>query len=66
MKAILFDMDGVLVDSMHYHAEAWDTTLKTIGITIDKKIIYEQEKDGGIIVDNGKTTLFDIRNSIYR
>lgn len=43
MKAILFDMDGVLVDSMHYHAEAWDTTLKTIGITIDKKIIYELE-----------------------
>ncbi len=36
-------MDGVLVDSMHYHAEAWDTTLKTIGITIDKKIIYELE-----------------------
>ncbi len=39
----MFDMDGVLVDSMHYHAEAWDTTLKTIGITIDKKIIYELE-----------------------
>lgn len=36
-------MDGVLVDSMHYHAEAWDVALKTVGITIDKKIIYELE-----------------------
>ena len=43
MQAIIFDMDGVLVDSMHYHAEAWDSALKTVGINIDKKIIYELE-----------------------
>lgn len=43
MKAIIFDMDGVLVDSMSYHAEAWDIVLKTIGVSIDKKIIYELE-----------------------
>ncbi|HHT9144331.1 MAG: HAD family phosphatase [Candidatus Brocadiaceae bacterium] len=43
MQAIIFDMDGVLVDSMHYHAEAWDVALKTVGISIDKKIIYELE-----------------------
>lgn len=43
MKAIIFDMDGVLVDSMHYHAEAWDIALKTVGISIDKKVIYELE-----------------------
>ena len=43
MQAIIFDMDGVLVDSMHYHAEAWEVALKTVGITIDKKIIYELE-----------------------
>jgi len=43
MKAIIFDMDGVLVDSMPYHAEAWDIVLKTVGICIDKKIIYELE-----------------------
>ncbi|OQY97957.1 MAG: HAD family hydrolase [Candidatus Brocadia sp. UTAMX2] len=43
MKAIIFDMDGVLVDSMSYHAEAWDIVLKTAGISIDKKIIYELE-----------------------
>lgn len=43
MKAILFDMDGVLVDSMPYHAEAWDMVLKTVGISIDRNIIYELE-----------------------
>ena len=43
MQAIIFDMDGVLVDSMHFHAEAWDSALKTVGIAIDKKIIYELE-----------------------
>ncbi|KAB2837036.1 MAG: HAD family phosphatase [Candidatus Brocadia sp.] len=43
MKAIIFDMDGVLVDSMSYHAEAWDIALKTEGININKKIIYELE-----------------------
>ncbi|MFO0793995.1 MAG: HAD family phosphatase [Candidatus Brocadiaceae bacterium] len=43
MNAIIFDMDGVLVDSMHYHAESWDVVLKTVGIRIDRKIIYELE-----------------------
>lgn len=36
-------MDGVLVDSMPYHAEAWDIVLKAAGISIDRKIIYELE-----------------------
>ncbi len=36
-------MDGVLVDSMSYHAEAWRITFATIGINIDKKVIYELE-----------------------
>lgn len=43
MKAILFDMDGVLVDSMPYHAEAWSSVFKTIGIHIEKRVIYELE-----------------------
>lgn len=36
-------MDGVLVDSMPYHADAWYLVLKAMGIRIDKKIIYELE-----------------------
>ena len=31
MKAIIFDMDGVLVDSMPYHAEAWQQAFEEFG-----------------------------------
>lgn len=43
MKAIIFDMDGVLVDSMPYHAEAWKQAFAAIGINIERKDIYELE-----------------------
>ncbi len=43
MKAIIFDMDGVLVDSMPDHAEAWKQALATAGITISRNDIYELE-----------------------
>jgi beta-phosphoglucomutase len=43
MKAIIFDMDGVLVDSMSFHADAWELVMKTVGITIDKRLIYDLE-----------------------
>ncbi len=36
-------MDGVLVDSMPDHAEAWKQTLATVGITIARNDIYELE-----------------------
>jgi beta-phosphoglucomutase len=43
MKAIIFDMDGVLVDSMPYHAEAWKQVFASVGISIEKRDIYEIE-----------------------
>ncbi len=43
MKAIIFDMDGVLVDSMPYHAEAWKQAFATAGIEVEKREIYELE-----------------------
>lgn len=43
MKAIIFDMDGVLVDSMPYHAEAWKQAFATAGIEVEKRDIYELE-----------------------
>lgn len=36
-------MDGVLVDSMPYHAEAWKQAFSTVGIHIDRRDIYELE-----------------------
>lgn len=43
MKAIIFDMDGVLVDSMPCHAEAWKQAFASAGISVDKREIYELE-----------------------
>lgn len=43
MKAIIFDMDGVLVDSMPYHAEAWKQAFAAVGISIERRDIYEIE-----------------------
>lgn len=43
MKAIIFDMDGVLVDSMPYHAEAWKQAFSIVGINIEREAIYELE-----------------------
>jgi len=43
LKALIFDMDGVLVDSMPYHADAWITVLNEIGINISRQDIYDIE-----------------------
>lgn len=40
LKAIIFDMDGVLVDSMPYHADAWKKVFEEEGITIERETIY--------------------------
>ena len=42
-KAILFDMDGVIVDSMPYHFISWFETLKEYGVTVSAFDIYEKE-----------------------
>ncbi|AYK14666.1 MAG: HAD family hydrolase [Methanosarcina flavescens] len=43
LKAIIFDVDGVLVDSMFYQADAWVKTFKEAGINITREDIYELE-----------------------
>lgn len=43
LKAIIFDVDGVLVDSMRFQADAWVKTFKEIGINITREDIYELE-----------------------
>ena len=41
MKGIIFDMDGVLIDAMPFHAEAMRMAInEETGYTIDKKIVY--------------------------
>jgi haloacid dehalogenase superfamily, subfamily IA, variant 3 with third motif having DD or ED len=43
LKAIIFDVDGVLVDSMSFQADAWVETFREVGISITRKDIYELE-----------------------
>ena len=42
-KAVLFYMDGVIIDSMPYHFISWFETLKEYNITISPFDIYEKE-----------------------
>jgi beta-phosphoglucomutase len=43
LKAVIFDVDGVLVDSMSYQADAWAKAFEEIGITVTRRDIYELE-----------------------
>jgi HAD superfamily hydrolase (TIGR01509 family) len=43
LKAIIFDFDGVLADSMPYHAHAWKLAFEKAGVEINKDDIYEIE-----------------------
>jgi beta-phosphoglucomutase len=43
IRALLFDMDGVIVDSMPYHFFAWYEALKKYGVTVNTQDIYEHE-----------------------
>jgi beta-phosphoglucomutase len=47
-KAILFDMDGVLVDSMKYHMQSWKQLLEKYGIFVTERFIYEHEGAMGV------------------
>lgn len=43
MKAVLFDMDGVLFDSMKNHATAWHEAMKQYGMELSREEAYMHE-----------------------
>ncbi len=43
LHAVLFDMDGVLFDSMPYHAEAWSQVMTDAGFKFSKEDVYMNE-----------------------
>lgn len=49
VKGLLFDMDGVLVDTMKYHARSFEKALGELGVPIDKDDIYKLEGEGAKI-----------------
>ncbi|MBU1628423.1 HAD family phosphatase [bacterium] len=46
-SAVIFDMDGVIVDSMPYHYDAWNQVFKDLGINISKTELYMREGEKG-------------------
>jgi len=42
-KAVFFDMDGVVVDSMRFHVKAWILALSDFGIKADEIEIFRRE-----------------------
>lgn len=42
-KAVFFDMDGVLYDSMGYHADAWSNAFLHFGIDFPQEMVYHNE-----------------------
>lgn len=43
LKAVLFDMDGVLFNSMPYHAKAWSKVMALFGYTLSEQEAYMHE-----------------------
>ncbi len=43
INAVIFDLDGVIVDTMPFHAKAWQDTFRKFGIKVTKKEIYLRE-----------------------
>lgn len=51
-KAVLFDMDGVLYDSMRFHARAWHETASSRGLTSTPEDFYMFEgRTGATTID---------------
>ena len=48
-KGILFDMDGVLVNSMPSHVESWIRAFKDYGVDIDAREIYLREGEKALV-----------------
>ena len=48
LKTVLFDMDGVLYDSMKNHATAWHQSMAKFGITMSKADAYATEGARGV------------------
>ncbi len=58
-KAIIFDMDGVLVDSEPVHIHAHERYFRDMGLTLDPSIIYER------FIGSTSTPLWTTLKEIY-
>ncbi|MCK5243111.1 HAD family phosphatase [bacterium] len=47
IAAVIFDMDGVIINGMPYHAQAWKETFQAVGLHITLEEVYEREGEAG-------------------
>lgn len=47
ITAVIFDMDGVIINGMPYHAQAWEETFRSLGLSITPEEVYEREGEAG-------------------
>ena len=73
LKAVLFDMDGVLFDSMSNHAESWHKIMKRFGFGLSREEAYMHEVRTGASTINivfqrelGKEATQEEIESIYK
>ena len=79
VKAVFFDFDGTLIDSMPAHVIAWDRILREIGIELDDNYfqLHEGEKAedtiSTLLAENGMTLtpteqadLIERKRTLYR
>jgi beta-phosphoglucomutase len=43
IEAVVFDLDGVLLESMHAHAAAWRSAFAEVGVEVTARFILENE-----------------------
>ena len=60
LKAVFFDMDGVLYNSMPYHAEAWHQVMKQYGMNLSREEAYMHEGRTGA----GTINIVSLRNMV--
>jgi beta-phosphoglucomutase len=78
LKAVIFDLDGVVVNSMPFHAKAWQDTFRKFGMRVTKKEIYLREgekwdktffdimrKKGKRVTQKIKDEVFSYREKVF-
>jgi beta-phosphoglucomutase-like phosphatase (HAD superfamily) len=48
VSALIFDMDGVITDTMPYHMRAWKAVFASVGVIASREDIYKREGQKGI------------------
>ena len=59
LRAVLFDMDGVLFDSMPFHADAWSQVMTEAGFNFSREDVYMNEgRTGADTINTASITQF--------